>query len=66
MSYKVTNNITAFGILNNVFNQYYDTYGTFGPIDDVLWPGVPGGVTDPRTGVPGQPISGYVGVKVSF
>jgi iron complex outermembrane receptor protein len=65
-SYKITDNITVFGILNNVFNQYYDTYGTFGPIDDVPWPGVPGGVSDPRTGVPGQPISGYGGLKVSF
>jgi len=65
-SYKITDNIAVFGILNNVFNQYYDTYGTFGPIDDVLWPGVPGGVSDPRTAVPGQPISGYGGLKVSF
>jgi outer membrane receptor protein involved in Fe transport len=65
-AYKITNYITVFGVLNNAFNKYYDTYGTFGPIADVPWPGVPGGVTDPRTAVPGMPIAGYGGVRVSF
>jgi outer membrane receptor protein involved in Fe transport len=65
-SYKVTDNITVFGLVNNVFNQYYDTYGTFGPVTDVTWNFIPGGVTDPRTANPGQPISAYGGVKVSF
>jgi iron complex outermembrane receptor protein len=65
-SYRITDNITVFGILNNAFNERYDTYGTFGPIADVPWPNVPGGVTDPRTAVPGMPLAGYGGVKVSF
>ncbi len=65
-SYKISKNITVFALLNNAFNKYYDTYGTFGPIADVPWPNVPGGVTDPRTAVPGQPISGYGGVKITF
>jgi outer membrane receptor protein involved in Fe transport len=65
-AYKITNYITVFGLLNNAFNQRYDTYGTFGPIADVPWPNVPGGVTDPRTAVPGSPLTGYGGVKVSF
>jgi outer membrane receptor protein involved in Fe transport len=65
-AYKVTGYITVFGVLNNAFNERYDTYGTFGPIADVPWPGVPGGVTDPRTAVPGSPLTGYVGVKVKF
>jgi outer membrane receptor protein involved in Fe transport len=65
-SYKITKYLTVFGILNNALNKYYDTYGTFGPIADVPWPNVPGGVTDPRTAVPGQPISGYGGVKLTF
>ena len=65
-SYKITHYITVFGILNNAFNQRYDTYGTFGPIADVPWPNVPGGVSDPRTAVPGGPLSGYGGVRVTF
>jgi iron complex outermembrane receptor protein len=65
-SYKIADSITVFGVLNNAFNERYDTYGTFGPIADVPWPTVPGGVTDPRTAVPGMPIAGYGGVKVTF
>jgi outer membrane receptor protein involved in Fe transport len=65
-AYKVTNNVTIFGIVNNVFDQRYDTYGGFGPVGDVPWPNVPGGVTNPRTASPGTPIAGYGGVKVSF
>ncbi len=65
-SYRITNYITVFGVLNNAFDQRYDTYGTFGPIGDVPWPNVAGGVTDPRTAVPGNPLAGYGGVKVTF
>jgi outer membrane receptor protein involved in Fe transport len=65
-AYKITSAITLFAVLNNAFNQRYDTYGTFGPIADVPWPNVPGGVTDPRTAVPGSPLTGYGGVKVTF
>jgi outer membrane receptor protein involved in Fe transport len=65
-AYKITSHITVFGVLNNAFNERYDTYGTFGPIADVPWPNVPGGVTDPREGVPGSPLTGYGGVRVSF
>jgi outer membrane receptor protein involved in Fe transport len=65
-AYKVTNNITVFGIVNNIFDQRYDTYGGFGPVGDTPWPGVPGGVTDPRTASPGIPIAGYGGLKVTF
>jgi iron complex outermembrane receptor protein len=65
-SYKITKNISVFGIVNNAFDAHYDTYGSFGPIGDVPWPNVPGGVTDPRTASPGTPITGYGGVKVIF
>jgi iron complex outermembrane receptor protein len=65
-AYKITSFITVFAVLNNAFNERYDTYGTFGPIDDVPWPNVPGGVSDPRTAVPGSPLTGYGGIKVTF
>jgi outer membrane receptor protein involved in Fe transport len=65
-SYRVTDNITVFGLVNNVTDRRYDTYGTYGPIDAVPFPNVPGGVTDPRTASPGAPIAGYGGVRVRF
>jgi outer membrane receptor protein involved in Fe transport len=58
--------VTLFAVVNNVLNRRYDTYGSFGPLDDVPWPNVPGGVTDPRTADPGTPITAYGGVRVSF
>jgi len=65
-SYRITDHITVFGLVNNVTNRYYDTYGTFGPVGDVPWPTVPGGVSDPRTASPGAPVAGYGGVRVRF
>ena len=65
-SYKVTDHITLFALVNNVTNRTYDTYGSFGPVGDVPWPNVPGGVSDPRTASPGSPIAGFGGVRVAF
>jgi outer membrane receptor protein involved in Fe transport len=65
-SYKITDNISVFGLVNNAFNQRYYTYGSFAPVTAVPFPLVPGGVTDPRTASPGTPIAGYGGVKVTF
>ena len=65
-SYKVTDRMTAFALVNNVFNSRYDTYGTFGPVGAVPWPSVPGGVTSSATAVPGRPFSAYGGVTITF
>ena len=65
-SYRITDHVTVFALVNNVTNRTYDTYGSFGPVGDVPWPYVPGGVTDPRTGSPGSPIAGFGGVRVLF
>ena len=65
-SYRITDHVTVFALVNNVTNRTYDTYGGFGPVGDVPWPYVPGGVTDPRTGSPGSPIAGFGGVRVLF
>ncbi len=62
----VASHVTVFAVINNVLNRHYDTYGSFGPIDDVPWPNVPGGITDPRTADPGTPMTAYGGVRVSF
>ncbi len=65
-AYRVTRNLSLFALVNNVANERNDTYGGFGPVGDVPFPGVPGGVTDPRTASPGTPIAGYGGVRVTF
>jgi outer membrane receptor protein involved in Fe transport len=66
VAYRPVDRITLFLVANNVFNRRYDTYGSFGPVGDVPWPNVPGGVTDPRTASPGTPLAAYGGVRVNF
>ena len=46
---RPTDRITLFVVVNNAFDKRYYTYGSFGPVGDVPWPNVPGGVTDPQT-----------------
>jgi iron complex outermembrane receptor protein len=65
-AYRPIDSLTLFVVVNNVLNKRYDTYGTFGPIGDVPWPNIPGGVSDPRTASPGTPIVAYGGVRLSF
>ncbi len=65
-SYQVTDKIKIFGLINNLFNTRYYTYGTFGPVSAVPWPSVPGGVTNTATAVPGRPFSAYAGITITF
>jgi outer membrane receptor protein involved in Fe transport len=65
-AWRVSRQVTLFALVNNAFDTRYDTYGAFGPVGDVPWPNVPGGVTDPRTASPGTPIAAYGGVRVGF
>jgi iron complex outermembrane receptor protein len=58
--------LTVFAVIDNALNKRYDTYGSFGPIGDVPWPNVPGGVSDPRTASPGTPRTVYAGARVYF
>jgi len=65
-AFKPRDRVTLFVVVNNVFDKRYYTYGSFGPVGDVPWPNVPGGVTDPRTASPGTPITAYAGVRLTF
>ncbi len=65
-AYRPAEHVTLFAVTNNVLNKGYDTYGSFGPVGDVPWPNVPGGVSDPRTASPGTPRVVYGGVRVTF
>ncbi len=67
-SYQITNNVQIFGLINNLFNNHYVTYGTFfDQRTDAQFAGDPVNfVSDPRTITPAQPIAFYGGVKVTF
>jgi iron complex outermembrane recepter protein len=66
VAYQPVEHVTVFAVVNNVFDKRYNTYGALGPVGDVPWPNIPGGVTDPRTASPGMPIAAYGGVRLSF
>lgn len=65
-AWRVSRRLTLFALVNNAANTRYGAYGAFGPVDQVPWPSVPGGVTDPRTASPGAPISAYAGARLGF
>ena len=65
-AFHASHRLTLFAVVNNALNKRYDTYGSFGPVGDVPWPNVPGGVSDPRTADPGTPRTVCGGVRVSF
>jgi outer membrane receptor protein involved in Fe transport len=65
-SFRPADHVTLFVVVNNAFDKRYYTYGSFGPVGDVPWPNVPGGVSDPSTASPGTPITAYGGLRLSF
>jgi outer membrane receptor protein involved in Fe transport len=67
-SYQITDNITVYGLINNLFDNKYATYAAF---YDLPVTNVSGGVsasnlTNPDTITPAQPFSVYAGIKVKF
>jgi outer membrane receptor protein involved in Fe transport len=65
-AFRPADHVTLFVVVNNAFDKRYYTYGSFGPVGDVPWPNIPGGVTDPSTASPGTPITVYGGLRLSF
>ncbi|WP_312018212.1 TonB-dependent receptor [Bradyrhizobium semiaridum] len=70
-SYKITPDIEVFGLINNVFNQKYYLGGTFletGGFASTTRgvPNLMAQLTDPRTFVPGMPLSAYAGIRAKF
>ena len=58
-SYKLSEQVEVFGLVRNLFDQHYYTYGTF--FDTTTTPYL--NLTDPRTFLPGIPFAAYVGVR---
>jgi len=64
-SYQVTKEFQVFGLITNVFNQRYYTYGTFFELDGVA-KAVSYTFSDPRTVTPAQPLAFYGGLRVKL
>ncbi|MGA0593708.1 TonB-dependent receptor [Enterovirga sp. CN4-39] len=64
-TYQVTPNIQVFGVVNNLFDRRYASYGTF--FERSAIPNAAGVVfNDPRTITLAQPLSVYGGVKITW
>jgi iron complex outermembrane recepter protein len=58
-SYKISDHIEAFGLVRNLFNQHYYTYGTLTDVTEFSYLNL----TDDRTFLPGMPFAAYVGLR---
>jgi iron complex outermembrane receptor protein len=58
-SYKVSQHVELFGLVNNLFDRHYYVHGTFFDVATVPYLNL----TDPRIFVPGTPFAVYLGVR---
>jgi iron complex outermembrane receptor protein len=63
-SYKVTDNIEVYGVVQNLFDRRYYSFGTYFEKDSEAIGFL--GLTNPRTLGPGAPLAAYGGVRVRF
>ncbi len=61
-SYQLTEHFQLFGLLNNIFDRQYATYGTYFQTDSIQFKDF----QDPRTITLAQPISAYGGVRMMW
>ena len=64
-SYEINKNVMLYGIVNNVLNNKYNTFGTFYS-RSTLEESTGMDLHNPRSVVPAQPLAAYGGVKVKF
>jgi outer membrane receptor protein involved in Fe transport len=66
-SYDVNEHIQLYGLVNNLFNAHYGTFGNFFALDDANSAALGSIVfTDPRAITPAPPLTAYGGLKVHF
>ncbi len=66
-SYDVAPGVTVYGLINNLFDHRYATYGTFYETDIQTVSGEPStGLTNPRMITPAQPLSVYGGIELRY
>jgi iron complex outermembrane recepter protein len=61
-SYQVSKNVEIFGLARNLFNQRYHSFGTFFQTDSLPYLQL----TDPRTFIPGAPLTAYAGLRARW
>jgi iron complex outermembrane receptor protein len=64
-SYQINKEVQVFGLITNLFNQRYYTYGTYFQLDGVA-KAVTYTFSDPRTITPAQPLAFYGGLRVKL
>ena len=64
-TYRVRQGIELFGLVQNVTNEKYATFGGFSPVGLVPIVGVPN-ATNTRSLAPGAPVAGFGGLRVTF
>jgi iron complex outermembrane recepter protein len=66
-SYELAEGVTVYGMINNVFDHKYATYGTFYDTGITNVSGQPStGLTNPEMITPAQPLSVYAGLRIKF
>lgn len=63
-SYKITDNIEVYGLVQNLFDRRFYTFGTYFERGNAATDAL--GLSNPRTLGPGAPLAAYGGVKVRF
>ena len=58
-SYKISDNLEVFGLVRNLFDRHYYTYGLLTDVTEFGYLNL----TDDRTFVPGIPFAAYVGLR---
>ena len=64
-SWQLAPHIQLFGLVENVTDQRYYTYGTFAPTTSVFLAQAPN-TTNPRSYSPAAPVGGFVGLRVTL
>jgi iron complex outermembrane receptor protein len=61
-SYKISSNIELFGLVQDLFNQRYDTFGTFFNTGQIPFLAL----SDPRSLTSGMPLAAFAGLRAMF
>ena len=64
-TYQLTKNVQLFGLVRNIADRTYYTFGTFSPTSSVFLSQAPG-ATNPRSYSIAAPVAGFGGVRVTF
>src|SRR5262245_45513756 len=65
-SYQLTKELQIYGVVNNLFNRKFATFGTFFDPQSTVANAIPNVLFDHRTVTPAQPLSVYVGMRAKL